>query len=195
MVVAGIVELVQQCLYDQIPLGRQASRRYPFFQVPVGQTQADQIKTFLQTSQLMAAMLPPPTGFIATRLNALFLRDGVPVPLSGTRLYGKTLVSFSVNRKLYWEGPAWLCASPFALFTTPKDAIPRLKEDFGIEWECVGATLQPILNDANLEDVQKGGVGIRKNESFEVTANIDADYFEGLDLAIHIDGVQMRALM
>jgi len=196
-IIAGILEVVSQCLYDEIKLDPSPRNlRYSFFEVPVGgrDDDSDPIKTFLQTNLYDPGALPVPNRFIATRLNALYLHDSVPVRLHETNLYGKTLITFLVNQKVYWEGPAWLCASPFALLGTPKDELPRLKQDYGIEWERIGATLQMPANDV-APDGYKGGVIIDRQQRFEVTANIDADSSQGLDLAIHLDGNLLRAVM
>ena len=200
-IISGILELIPQCLYDQITVGPTNSH-YHLFRDPIGTCEAssDRIKTFLQTNQYLPAMLPAPHKFLATRLNALFLRDGKPVLLSETNLYGQTDILFSIMEKSYWRGPAWLCASPFAIFGVPKDQIPRLKPDFGIEWEKLGA---PLMSDVEYPGYKPGhkapkeisGVLIDTHMPFEVCAGIHTQSAPGFELAVHLDGILARRVV
>ena len=186
-----ISELTSQCLYDQLQIsGEPARRTLTFFSWPVGM--GNPIKTFLHTNQLQSSQLPTPQVFQATRLNALFLRDGKPLGLHETGLYGKTHIEFVVAQKIYWSGPAWLCASPFALFATPKEDIPTLKETHGIEWDRVGAYLGDQVFRRDDPNCRYTGILIEYGAPFYVRGNVYSDVNEQVDLAIHIDGTIER---
>lgn len=195
-IMQGVLELVSQCLYDQIDVGDPTPRSYHLFQCPIGQRDGNQIKTFLQTGQLLPGQLCAPQKFLATRINALFLGGGKPLRLYETDLYAHTEIGFSIMDKTYWRGPAWLCASPFALFGTPKEEIPRLKADYGIEWEKVGATLKTV--DARIPGYESpeeiSGILIETQAPFQVRADIYTDSHRA-QLAFHIDGILARPVM
>ena len=197
-IIQDVLELVSQCLYDQIDVGDpRHSRSYHLFQCPVGQRDGNQIKTFLQTGQFLPGQLPAPQKFLATRLNALFLWDGKPLRLYETDLYAHTEIGFSIMDKTYWRGPAWLCASPFALFGTPKEETLRLKADYGIEWEKVGATLKTVaarIPGYESPEEISDGILIETQVPFQVRADIYTDSHQA-QLAFHIDGVLARPVM
>jgi hypothetical protein len=141
------------------------------------------LKSFLKTNQLIPGALPPPLVFRVDRLNALFLtKDRRPLRIYETALYTRAYINFSIMQKLYWESPAWQCASPFALFDTPKDEIPELKKLYGIEWSKVGASFEkPLL--------------IPMQTAFAVRVEMMWPLEETVHLAIHLDGELERGIM
>lgn len=197
-IIPGILEVTAWCLYDQVALPVE-SQPYEtvrqFFVIPVGQLSYSpelQTKYFLHTNMVQAATLPAPQRLVARRLNALFFQDDKPLRLDQTPLYARTQIDFDINRKNYWTSPAWLCASPFALFGTPKDELPRLKENYGIEWERVAGAL--MSNPGKEGDERVDGVYIGVQDMFQVTARIQSEIPAGTKLAIHIDGPLVRSI-
>jgi hypothetical protein len=189
------MELVDSCLYDETTF-RPDEERFTrsMFAIPVGQredwyyddslrnTPVKPLKSFLKTNQLIPGMLPVPHVFRVDRLNALFLtEDRRPLRIYETSLYARTLISFSIMQKSYWDSPAWQCASPFALFDTPKDEIVALKAKYGIEWAQIGASFEkhPLL--------------IPMQACFQVRAELMWPLEESVHLAVHLDGELERA--
>jgi len=177
------------------------SRRRHLFQIPLGQNDYDMraTKQLINTNSLQAGMLDPPKSMLVWRLNVLFLNQERPLRLFETSAYRHMLIQFKINRKIYWESPAWQCASPFALFDTPETEIPKMKERYGIEWHRVGANFQCL--DAPVEtkfpDHQaKDGLVIFCQECFEVRADwFGKDFEEPLDLHVYLEGVLSRVVI
>jgi hypothetical protein len=197
--ITGILEVVSQCLYDTVQISEKPmSQDYHFFALPVGMhdhnAESGDYKQWLHTNTVQCGQLPAPCRFNAMRLNALFILEGNPLRIYETDLYAKTEIRFSVSQKSYWAGPAWLCASPFALFDTPKDELPRLREAYGIRWENIGANLGICHFKLGGPEEQYDGVQIGMQENFSVTARVYRETAApALTLAIHLDGIEARS--
>jgi hypothetical protein len=187
------MELVDSCLYDETTF-RPDDERFSrsLFMIPVGQEENyapierrynRPLKTFLKTNQLIPGALPAPLNFRVDRLNALFLtEDRRPLRIYETSLYARTLISFSIMQKSYWDSPAWQCASPFALFDTPQDEIAEIKKLYGIEWSKIGASFEKPLF-------------IPTQACFQVRAEIMWPIEEPVHLAVHLDGEIERCII
>ena len=194
----GLLELVQWTLYDEAPLEPSPHAGYEtvqrFFLTTIGQREpaADYTKDFFHTNLYQAGMLEAPKRMILRRLNALFFQDGVPLRLHDTDLYSRAVISLQIMQKIYKQGPAWTCASPFALFGVPSEEIPRLKERYGIEWEQVSGSLALEPGDlgpsAARDQVAVGGLVLWCHDYFTVEARIAGPIPKGITLAIHLDG-------
>lgn len=143
---------------------------------------------YLYTNVKEKPPIPSYQKFLITRVNALFFKDGKPLRLYETDLYSLTEIEFWINAKPYWQSPAWRCASPFALFDTPKVEISRMKDKYGIEWDQVGGSVTG-------KDVD--GLLIEKAEMFGVNAHVHCavSQIEGVTLAIHLDGPLARPVI
>lgn len=203
--ITGILELADWVVYDEttfapgdLDFDRGLTRN--LFQIPVGQhevhshrripgeTQGQNhwrlyIKNFLRTNMLQAGMLDSPCSMVVRRLNVLFLNDDRPLRLFETSAYRNTTLEFSINRKIYWASPAWQCASPFALFDTPKQEIAAMKEKYGIDWEKVGASFD------------ENPLTIHTQEYFTVRVQMDREPEERLSCHVYLDGIEARAVM
>jgi hypothetical protein len=202
--ITGILEVVQWALYDQqpVPVGTSIDRPVELFTGPWA-TEIREGRSVYTCPYLRTNLIEQPIGrhgqkFVIERLNALFLRDGVPLPISSP-LYGRTLIRFSINQKAYWEGPAWLCASPFALFSFPAEELPKLKESFGIEWRKVGAS---FVSGSDRGWIGPGesiaplnGILIETADQFSVEASIENNTDPDVILAIYLDGPLARPVM
>lgn len=199
-ITASIVEIVQWTLYDQqeVPLGTSVDQPIHFFRDPwaiefrEGEhgKQRYYVSPFLRTN-----LFDQPIGtklgqtFMLSRVNALFLRNDLPLPIWESQLYARTVIEFTINQKVYWEGPAWMCASPFALFGTPREELPRLKERYGIEWEKIGATFQTHDPPEDYDFVSIGTAQI-----FGVRATVERNDDPSVVLAVHLDGPLARPI-
>ena len=143
-------------------------------------------------------MNPTPIRFTATRLNALFIENDRPLRIWETDLYCKTEITFEIAQKRYWQGPAWQCASPFALFGAPKIEIARLYTDYGVEWERVGGNLGVCHIEKPFETRREyyEGITIEAQNYFHVRAAVyDMGPRTNLQLAVHIDGTTARPII
>jgi hypothetical protein len=139
--------------------------------------------------------------FLGTRLNALFIEDGCVVPLIDQRkptnqssLYMRSAIQFLINNKVYWQSPIWQAASPYALFATPTDILPHMKELYGIDWKRVGASLE--LDDKKSYVSPDGlGVVISYLEHFNVKVQVSGEIAEKTSLAIYLDGSILRPVI
>lgn len=190
--IVGWKEFCDWVLYDEVRFGPSLPLTRQLFSIPVGQTeyhpQADvqwesYVKTFLHTNSLMAGMLDSPCEMQVSRLNVLFLTRDRPLRIFETSAYRNTTVQLAINRKIYWESPAWQCASPFALFDTPKEEIVRLGEKYGIDWKQIGASFDfhPLT--------------INVQEYFTVRVQMSEDPEEELFCHVYLDGIEGRAII
>lgn len=200
-------ELVSMCLYDTVHIQKVPLRtRYALFCMPVGCIDPNErlpgadYKTFLRTSQTMCGQLEMPVKFLASRINVLFIKNNRPLRIWETDLYCKTEICFTISQKIYWEGPAWQCASPFALFGIPFVEIPKLKEKYGVEWERVGGNLGVLTVERPFDDERRREyyepLVIEPGQSFTVRAGVyDIGPHKNLQLAVCIDGVKRRPVI
>jgi len=199
-IMAGVVELSNWTLYDQqhVPVGASVEPHLRFFARPWAQEYRDgKIEwacPYLRTNSFEALRLPAPQRLIVFRVNAMFLRRDLVLPLSESQLYGRTVIQFLINDKTYWESPAWMCASPFAIFTTPKEAIPRIEQETGIAWRHVGAQFGPQVQEGE-EKLPSGGLLIDYAQTFEVRAYVEKNDDPDVVLAVHLDGPLARPIM
>jgi len=203
-IMAKVVELLNWTLYDQqhVPVGASlpgdGGIPVRFFDRPWAQEYRDGKmewgSPYLRTNSYQALMLPAPQKLIVFRLNAMFLRRDMVLPISESQLYGRTVIRFSINRKIYWESPAWMCASPLAIFTTPKEAIPRLEKETGIAWHQFGAQFGLQTQEGEAK-IPAGGLLIETQESFEVTAYVEKNDDPDVVLAVHLDGPRARPII
>lgn len=194
MPIVGFLDFADWVLYDEVRLSPGGTARRQMFATPVGQ--ADYVyahspdsfvcwhsfvKNYLHTNSHCPGMLDPPCSMKVTRLNVLFLTHR-PLRIFETSAYRNVWIEFSVNRRTYWASPAWQCASPFALFDTPKDEIANLKERYGIAWESIGASF-----DAHPVEIHAG-------EYFTVRVDvIEPGIEEELACHVYLDGIEARA--
>lgn len=203
-IVAGIMELSNWTLYDQqhVPVGASLPGDggiwMRFFERPWAQGYRDGKKEwgspYLRTNSHEALKLPAPQRLVVFRVNAMFLWRDIVLPVSESQLYGRTVIQFSINRKIYWESPAWMCASPLAIFTTPKDAIARVEKETGIAWHQFGAQFGHDLQEGE-NKLPSGGLLIDYTQNFEVEASIEKNDDPDVVLAIHLDGPIARPIM
>lgn len=181
-------ELVSSCLYDETmfrPSDERISR--VLFCAPTGSyspQDGKDYKSFLRTNMLLAGQLPSPTRFRVDRLNVLFCSKDRPLRLFETDMYRNCFVRFSIMCKRYWESPAWLSASPFALFDSPKSEIEAMKKNYGIDWPRVGASFQSPHE-----------LLIGTMECFDVQIECIRPVREEIFCVVHLDGVEERSIV
>ena len=203
--IVGNLELCDWVVYDEVTFAPGGALTRQMFSIPVGQNELElaypvQLKTlecpdprgsklwksyvkqFLHTNSLLPGMLDTCSMKIS-RLNVLFLTNSRPLRIFETSAYRKTYVELSINRKTYWASPAWQCASPFALFDTPKEEIAALGEKYGVAWKQIGAS----FDNHPLE--------IREQEYFTVRVQMYEQPEEELSCHVYLDGVETRAVM
>jgi hypothetical protein len=178
----GVIEVSECSIYDETLFHPDQKPRWvrSLFTLPVGSSDWTRrkdlfTKSFLQTNLVQAAVLDAPKSFVIRRLNALFLTEDRPLRIFETSAYRNTLISLRINMKNLWEGPAWMCASPLALFDSPAEEITEMKDRYGIEWPKVGASFP-------------AGIEIRQQESFIVNADFQGEIEEPISLAVYLDG-------
>lgn len=184
-IVTPPLELVDSCLYDEVTINPGDRNPIGLFCVPVfnydpRQPTSHEWKQYYRTNMLQCGMLPAPERFCIHRLNVCFLTDR-PLRLYESPLYRYSFVHLSILRKMYWESPAWQCASPFALFNSPQDEIANMKTRYGIEWSRVGATFEDLVID--------------KQMSFAVRIDLAIPIESPVTVAVHLDGVSTRAVL
>jgi hypothetical protein len=193
--IVGYLKKTKWVVFDETHFEKGSDvRQRHLFQIPLGQTDYDRAryKQTINTSMLMSGMLDIQCTMLVTRLNVLFLNSERPLRLYETDAYRHMCIQFSINRKTYWETPAWQCASPFALFDTPEKEIPLLKENYGVAWDKIGANFADLgtPEDPVFPDHQaKRGLVIFSQECFEVRATwFGPPFKESLDMHVYLDG-------
>jgi hypothetical protein len=199
----GLMELLEWTLYDQVPLEeKEYGQQKILFQLPLGayevNAEPSYTKEYLHTNLYQAAQIEAPNKLILRRFNILFFRNGLPLRVYESDLYARTAVDFAIMHKTYRHGPAWSCASPLALFDTPRAELPRLEAIYGIKWENLTGSLIgdiPTEQQANAEYLRTtGGVVIGCQEPFQVTVRVEGPTPAGIVVAAHLDGPFLRAI-
>lgn len=122
--VAGILEIIEQPLYDSlsIPFGFSTGDRAMMFTVPYGgrfhdpRDGAMRLKDLTETNMMQHGQLPAPQKFLVKAIRAaLFGRRGELLPIT-SRYYRGAIFELVVFNKRYWTGPLWRVADPAVLF-------------------------------------------------------------------------------
>lgn len=207
MILAGIREISRYTLYDQLYVPTGGESKLSFFEIPwTKDVRGRWSCPYLRTNSDYANQLAPPNQFLIWRLNALFFRRELILPLSETQAYARTHVDFSILQKRYWTGPAWACASPFAIFATPSKDIPAAEAATGLKWREIGAGFGLRVEEGPANSGKRfnlradanegeGGLLIGTAEPFAVRVTIEKNNDPDLCLAIHLDGPIVRAVM
>lgn len=178
MLPAGLAEVIDWSLYDETcfsPADEYLSRT--FFSMPVGfyERSVDRYKSFIKTNMAMCGMVPMPNSFVISRLNIAFLNDFRVLRLHECELYRHMAVTLVIGNRIMYECPAWQCVSPFALFDSPKQELATVKEEYGADWNKIGAVFDPPFQ-------------IRTQEYFTVKTELDRPVREKIWCACHLDG-------
>jgi len=183
MPTVAVHEIVEGALYDEVRLQR-GSNSFYMFTNPVGMADVppDRFKSFLLTNMLQPGTLESPKSFNIKRINVLFLREDRPLRIYESALYRKTFISLEIMDKISWRGPAWMAASPFALFGSPREEIEDLEKHYGIAWERVGAGFP-------------SGIDIHRLDCFMVRIEVPSVDEDGISVFVHLDGKLSRAVV
>ena len=112
----GVLEAIDKPVYDTFPVVSASTTSGDFFQTPQGQSS----KTAMETSMRQAGQLPVPEKFTIKRIG-LFIMTRVIADFYS--LTNQVLWTFSVNSKIYTQGPVFYYPCGFGPFgaTTAND--------------------------------------------------------------------------
>ena len=112
----GVLEAIDKPVYDTFPVVSASTTSADFFQTPQGQSS----KTAMETSMRQAGQLPVPEKFTIKRIG-LFIISRVLSDFN--TLMNVSLWTFSVNSKIYTQGPLFYYPCGFGPFgqTTAND--------------------------------------------------------------------------
>jgi hypothetical protein len=165
----GVLEAIDKPVYDTFPVVSASTTQYDLFQVPQGQTS----KTAMETSQRQAGQLPVPEKFTIKRIG-LFLITSVLADF--VKLMNQQLFTFSVNSKIYTQGPLFYYPCGFGPFgqTTANDTsviTNGFPGDLGVRSLVYDIPLNPQDPFIGHVDIYGGGtVGARSVSTITLTS-------------------------
>lgn len=112
----GVLEAIDKPVYDTALITSASTTSADFFQTPQGQSS----KTAMETSMRQAGQLPVPEKFTIKRIGLFFMTN---VLADFMKLSNQLLWTFSVNSKIYTQGPSFYYPTGFGPFgqTTAND--------------------------------------------------------------------------
>lgn len=165
----GVLEAIDKPVYDTTTVVSASTTAQDFFQTPQGQSS----KTAMETSMRQAGQLPMPEKFTVKRIG-LFLLTRVLSDF--TTLMNQVLYTFSVNSKIYTQGPLFYYPCGFGPFgqTTANDTSVisnGFPGDLGVRSLVYDIPLNPQDPFVGHIDIYGGGsVGSRSVSTVTLTA-------------------------
>lgn len=165
----GVLEAIDKPVYDTFPVVSASTTSGDFFQTPQGQSS----KTAMETSMRQAGQLPVPEKFTIKRIGLFFMTN---VLADFMKLSNQILYTFSVNSKIYTQGPSFYYPTGFGPFgqTTANDTsivTNGFPGDLGVRSLVYDIPLNP--QDpfiANITIYGTGTVGARSIGTITLTA-------------------------
>ena len=109
---ANILESLDRQIFDTEPL---RTNTVDFFQTCIGARSWDgEQKTHFETNLRSPGMLPAPERITLDRQPSVTLFSPMGLVPLGNAIWQKSMFSFFVNSKIYWQAPLWMFASPIA---------------------------------------------------------------------------------
>lgn len=172
----GVLEAIDRPVYDTVLVTSASTTSADFFQTPQGQSS----KTAMETSMRQAGQLPVPEKFTIKRIG---LFPVTRVLSDFTSLMNNILFTFSVNSKIYTQGPLFYYPCGFGPFgqTTANDTSVisnGFPGDLGVRSLVYDIPLNP--QDpfiGNITIYGSGTIGSRSIGSVTLTANTGISCF------------------
>lgn len=204
MPIMGIVEVVNEVLFDSERLGTAPSLR--LFTNPLGSTvPGTQIRKIRRdTNMWLAGQLPSSQRFLVKGISCIFLdRADEVVPVTDTIYWAATL-DFCVNQKIYWNSPVAHVVDPVILTTPEQWAGLSVNQKQALEKRFASQLTVPfvpanrILMHGLPEDIKESnlppeidGVLIDHQQPFDVFVHHDGQW-PGCRIYCALTGTMMR---
>jgi hypothetical protein len=188
----GIAEIVEMPIYDTEDFGRIGQRVHLFVR-PLGATMSSPWregwqKDYWETNLYEPGVLDAPCEFMVRDLSVLLYDKDGPLPVFDRtgmgNLWAKSYLQFSINMKLYWQGPLSLLADPVCV-------IGGLQAVINMKDEKIGETLGMLhYQRANPLDCY-----IRNQEPFQVQVTPYTPVCRQVSVRVILNGRRVRPVM